>query len=313
MIKPYSILLTAGAAALIACSGLCSAQQIPDKTVPRPSRPILQDEPPAPSSAAALEAKLRSEVQANPNSADLLYRLALLLQQENKPRESLQVFTQAAGLQKPTADQLRSVALNYVLLNDYDDAVHWLRVALGFEPNNVSVLYSLGRCFYTQNNFPQAEVAFLRILQLQPRNIKAMENLGLTYDGENKPDLAEKALRTAATWDAAQPSADPWPALDLGVFLLDQSRTAEAVPFLTRAASLAPSLPLARLTLGRALVLTGQSATGIKELEAAAQLDPQNPKIHFELGHAYRDAGQLDKARTEFALSKSLYGSHNQN
>jgi len=34
--------------------------------------------------------------------------------------------------------------------------------------------------------------------------------------------------------------------------------------------------------------------------------------VHFELGRAYRDAGQPDKARAEFDISKTLYGTHNQ-
>jgi hypothetical protein len=35
--------------------------------------------------------------------------------------------------------------------------------------------------------------------------------------------------------------------------------------------------------------------------------------VQFELGHACRVAGQQDKARAEFDLSKSLYGEHSQN
>ncbi|MDE3186842.1 MAG: tetratricopeptide repeat protein [Acidobacteriota bacterium] len=313
MIKPHHSLLIA--VAVLAGSGLFApAQQMPDKAQGHPSRPIMQDEPQTAASAlSASEAHLRSELAAHPDSADLLYRLALVLQQENKPQESLQTFTKAAQLQKPTAGQLRSVALDYVLLNDYDDAIHWLRVALGIDPRNVAVLYSLGRCFYTQNLFPQAEAAFTRVLQLEPRHLKAEENLGLTYDYENQPAKAELALRTAAAWNAEQPSTDPWPDLDLGVFLLGQNRIADALPFLTRAASIAPNLALAHQTLGRALVSTGRAADGVKELQIAAQLDPANPKVHFELGHAYREAGELDKARAEFAVSKSLYGSHNQN
>jgi Flp pilus assembly protein TadD len=48
-------------------------------------------------------------------------------------------------------------------------------------------------------------------------------------------------------------------------------------------------------------------------LEIAVKLDPKNPKTHFELGHAYREAGDQQKARAEFEVSKSLYGEHNQN
>jgi Flp pilus assembly protein TadD len=62
-----------------------------------------------------------------------------------------------------------------------------------------------------------------------------------------------------------------------------------------------------------ALVANGNSSRGIRELQIAVGLAPKDPKAHFELGHAYRTAGQSDKARAEFELSKSLYGEHSQN
>lgn len=273
----------------------------------------MLDEPSAKPAPGESEATLREQLKANPNSADLLYRLALLLRQENKPRESLDIYTKAASLQKPSPDQLRSVALDYVILNDYSSAIHWLRIAASFSPNNLDILYSLGRCYYTENQFPEAEAAFAKVLQLEPRNVRAEENLGLTYDAQNRPDKAEQALRNAVQWAEQGALADEWPALDLGIFLLDQSRAAEALPFLKKAASLAPTSELCREKLGTALVAAGSAAEGVKELEAAARLAPNNPKIHFELGRAYRNAGELEKAKTEFALSKSLYAEHSQN
>jgi len=46
---------------------------------------------------------------------------------------------------------------------------------------------------------------------------------------------------------------------------------------------------------------------------SAAALDPKNRKIHFELGHPYCNAGELEQASSEFALSKSHSGVRGQN
>jgi Flp pilus assembly protein TadD len=290
------------------------SQQVPAKSA-QPGGISLEHEATASPnpSLAETEAGLRASLERNPQSADALYELALVLQQENKSRESLETYTRAAQIQKPNVAQLRSVALDYVLLDDYDDAVRWLRVALGMEPNNKDVLYSLGRCLYTKNLFPDAEKVYLRLLALDPANLKAEENLGLTYDAQNDPEKAEKALRTAAQWARERGLKDPWPYLDLGIFFLDQARTADAQPFLEKAVELDPKSAWAHEKLGMALVANGNSARGIRELQLAVGLAPNDPKAHFELGHAYRAAGQLDKARAEFALSKSLYGEHSQN
>jgi tetratricopeptide (TPR) repeat protein len=141
--------------------------------------------------------------------------------------------------------------------------------------------------------------------------LKAEENLGLVYDYVNQTEKAEAALRKAVEWAGQEPT-DEWPFLDLGGFLLDHDRPAEAAPFLQRAAAIAIKCAACHEKLGRALVGTGDAIGGVKELEIAAQLDPKNPKMHFQLGLGYRAVGNLEKSRAEFALSQSLYGQHSQ-
>jgi len=307
--------LRIGVAGFLACCMIAAVaqEQNADKGVAaRQSQTFALESSPIPSSVAATEAELRKKLEQQPGSADILYRLALVLRLEQKYRESLDLYTRAAGLEKPDAAELRSVAMDYVQLNDYDDAIRWLRVALGLDPTNVDVLYSLGRCFYTESDLLKAEAAFTRVLQLQPDHLKAEENLGLTYNNENKPDLAEKALRTAADWANQRHLKDEWPYIDLGSLLLDQKRTAEALPLLQKAVAINAASAIAHEKLGRALLGTGKPADAVAELEKAVELDPQNARVHFELGRAYRDAGQPDKARAEFDISKTLYGTHNQ-
>jgi tetratricopeptide (TPR) repeat protein len=259
-----------------------------------------------------MEAELRRDLKVHPDSAPMLYKLGQVLRLENKPKESLEVYTQAAKLQKPDAAQLRSVALDYVLLNDFKDALHWLEIATSFEPRNVNVLYSLGRCYYSQGKYHDAEEIFTKVLQIKSDHLKAEENLGLTYDVENQPDKAESALRKAVEW-AGQETTDEWPFLDLGTFLLAHDQAGDAVAFLQRAATIAPKCAACREKLGRAYVATGKASDGVKELEAAVLLDPKNPKIHFELGRAYRITGAVEKSRAEFEVSQTLYGQHSRN
>ena len=195
--------LRIGVVGFFACCVVAAVpqEQNADKGVAaKQSQTFALESSPIPASTAASEADLRKKLEQQPASADILYRLALVLRLEHKYRESLDLYTRAAGLEKPDAGELHSVAMDYVQLNDYDDAIRWLRVALGLDPSNVDVLYSLGRCFYTESDLLKAEAAFTRVLQLQPDHLKAEENLGLTYNNENKPELAEKALRTAADW-----------------------------------------------------------------------------------------------------------------
>lgn len=253
------------------------------------------------------ETSLRKALQSQPRSPELLYELGLVLRGEDKPRESLTTYTQAAAFRRPTPAELHSVALDYVLLNDYDDAIHWLEVAARMDPANTDVLYSLGRCYYSKGRYQDAEQMYERVLAVHPKHAKAEEGLGLVYDATNRPDKAEQALRSAASWaDANGP--DEWPFLDLGSFLLDQDRAQEALEPLRIAERIRPASATCHEKLGRALLATKDLAGAVAELQQSEQLDPANPKTHYELGRALRQAGQPKRALEEFLLSQKLYG-----
>jgi tetratricopeptide (TPR) repeat protein len=288
---------------VVGCFAACASAQMTVKQQ-QPTEPLAvesrEQEP-----LAASEAGVRNDLRLHPDSTQALYQLGLVLRLEDKPAESLKTYTQAAQRQEPNAEQLRSVALDYVLLNDYPDAIHWLERAAALDSGNVEVLYSLARCFYTQGQYHQAEVLYLRVLQINPEHLKAEENLGLAYDAEDEPEKAEKALRTSVVWAARQPTNE-WPFLNLGSFLLDHDRAVEAVPSLQNAVAHAPGSAICHEKLGRALEESGKVPEGVRELETAVHLDPRNPNIHFELGHAYRKMGAMEKARAEFAASQQL-------
>ena len=271
----------------------------------------LEEHGTASSALAQREAELRGQITKQPDSEELIYQLALVLRQEGNARASLDAYTRAARRRVPTAAELRSVALDYVILSDYDDAIHWLERAAQMEPDNVEVLYSLGRCYYTKDRYLDAGRQYERVLAMQPTHLKAEENLGLVFDATNRPEQAEEALRKAAGW-AANEQTDEWPFLDLGNFLLDRDRAVEAIDPLRNAVRIRTDCSACHEKLGMALLSTDDVRASIAELELAAKLDPQDPKAHFELGRALRKAGQTERAKQEFAASQRLYSTHSQ-
>jgi tetratricopeptide (TPR) repeat protein len=80
---------------------------------------------------------LQSYRNTHPQSDDATYLLAYIRFRENKPKDSLQLFTEAARLHDPSADDLKVVALDYVLLSDYDHAARYLEESLAKDPENI--------------------------------------------------------------------------------------------------------------------------------------------------------------------------------
>jgi len=256
------------------------------------------------------EAILRAYLATSPQSSEAMYLLARVLMSSDRPRDSLQLLTRAAAISTPSSEDLRTAALDYVLLEDYPDAARWLERSLEMNPRNTEAWYDLARTRMMQNDYNKALDAIQQALRLSPRMVKAENNLGLILEAQNRLDEAENAYRNAVEWqkDSQHPSEQPL--LNYGKLLIDKQRSAEAVPLLEQAVKIAPQDPKCHEAFARALDRQGEHAKAIEEMQAAIQLDPKNPRLHFQLGQIYRRAGEADKGRQEMELSGKLYGSH---
>jgi Flp pilus assembly protein TadD len=257
---------------------------------------------------AEADRALRHYAFHHASSPDAFFMLGFVLYREDKAADSLREYTQAAALATPKADDLRIVALDYVLLNDYPDAIRWLEKATAFDPQDQQAWYSLGRCYYTQSRFADAEGALQRAVQLNPKDTKAATNLALTYEMDNKIDDADRAYRASIQLADADPRTDEWPYLNYASFLLEHDHAAEALPLLRRTVAINPRCADCHAKLGKALAATGDAKNAVAELSQAITLSPDDPKLHYALGHVYQSLGMQDKAKAELAVSARLYG-----
>jgi len=225
---------------------------------------------------------------------------------EKNARASLAEYTEGAKYERPSASDLKIVALDYVLLGSYADASKWLTTSVQQNPKDAEAWYYLGRSRYNENRFEEAARAFLKCLELEPRNVKAQSNLGLSYAGLNRIAEAQDAFLKAIDWQAESSVKNAEPYIDLGDLLIQQNRIEEAVTYLTKAAQIAPRESRAREKLGSAYLNLNDLAGAQEQLELAVAQDPQNPSSHYLLGSVYRKQGRLDKAKAEFERFEKL-------
>ncbi len=201
------------------------------------------------------ESALRTYLVTDSRSGDARYLLAYALLRQNKPKDSLEEYTRAAAVQTPTAEQLREVGQDYVLLDDTTDAEKWIRRSLEMSPADPEGWYSLGRLRYTEQRFGDALECFNRAIALAPGSVKVENNLGLAYEGLNRTDDAVIAYRQAIAWQDAGPPqrASEQPLLNLAIVLLHQGKLGEAQSLLLRAVLIAPQDPANSRTAGPTL------------------------------------------------------------
>jgi len=208
----------------------------------------------------------------------------------------------------PGATDLEVVASDYVLLKDYLDADKWFTKAVEWNPTDVLGWYYLGRTKYNENRFEEAIRVFQQCLQLDPRNVKAEDNLGLSYEGLNHTEEAFAAYRTAIEWEANAAVKNSGPYLDLGSLLVETGRAEEGLPYLLEAARLSPEDYRTHRQLGKAYTHLNQLDKARSELEKAVELAPQNAPVHFMLAQVYRKQGLMDKVKVETDRYTALTG-----
>ena len=254
----------------------------------------------------AAERALRDYTRSHRDSSDALYMLGFVLNRQNRAGDSLGVYTQAAAITPPTGDDLKIVGLDYVLLDDYPDAIKWLEKSVALDNKNEDAWYYLGRAYYTKTRLSEARKAFQTILDLNPRNARAENNLGLIFETEGNAAAAIEAYRTAIAWQEQQAQISEQPYVNLGNLLIEQGQAKEAIGALEKAVALAPNNAFCHMTLGVCYRKAGQMSAAEHELLRATQLEPNNAVAHYQLGRLYRDMHNLERAKAEFDRTAEL-------
>jgi len=235
---------------------------------------------------------------------------SLVSYRDAKAKESLAEFTAGAKYHIPSALDLKIVALDYLLLKDNNDADRWLTRSLQADPRDPQAWYYLGRTKYGKGQFPEAIEAFAHCLKLDPRNIKAETNVGLSYEALERPDEAAQAFQNAIGWQAENSAKDPEPFIELGHLFVNQNQPEKAVPCLSQSIAIYPNISKAHEELGKAYSLLKRFPEAQAELEKAIELTPQAPNLHCLLAPVYRKQGLVEKAKAESDRCAALSGTH---
>ncbi len=253
--------------------------------------------------------QLETYLRGNSNSAEAHSLLAYSLLRLNDPKLSLGEYTRAAQLRTPSAEELRYVAEDYALLDDYADAERWMQRSLQMNGQDPDTWYGLGRIQYTLQKFPSAIESFQKALALAPYSVKVENNLALAYEGLNRDEDAVAAYKMALQWQKNSDHPSEQPMLNLAIILIRKGSPDEAERLLQQAIAIAPKDPRIRAQLGHLYIQQEHFDKAQFEFEQAVALAPDNAAFHFLLGRVYRHEGMKEKAEIEFGRAAKLNGS----
>src|SRR5438093_3905514 len=202
----------------------------------------------------------------------------------------------------PLADSNRfTLAMAYVKLRRRDWARSELEKLAAAQPRNPLYLYWLARLDYDAHNYTAAITQLERVIELDPKMMRAYDTLGLCFDYLGKFDQAIKNYNRAVELNRVQAKPSPWPHVDLAISFIALNRLPEAEKNLREAVGYDPRLPQAHYQLGRVLEMHGDYQAAVESLKKAVALNAEYPEPHYLLGKIYHRLGNDLITKTDIA------------
>jgi arylsulfatase A-like enzyme/Flp pilus assembly protein TadD len=153
----------------------------------------------------------------------------------------------------------------------YEEAEKAFDTLLSRDPNSTEARFFIAACQFNLDQVDSAEKGFEQVLKVNPRNTYAHRFMGFIDQAKGRPDLAiaefEKVLETSPENIEAHGK--------LGFLLASSSRLQEALPHLQKVVAAAPSDGSTHYNLGLAYQGLGRQAEASREFSRACGLDKQ--------------------------------------
>jgi Flp pilus assembly protein TadD len=137
---------------------------------------------------------------------------------------------------------------------------------------------------------------YIKTLQFNNKNIKAMEHIASIHSNNKHPELAIKAYQDILVIDSKNPLANE----SLGLYFLENGQTELAKTHLATAVASNRNSWKAHNGLGVIADLADNSPEAIAHYQAALAIQPANPILINNLGYSYYLSGNDAKAKSLF-------------
>jgi len=275
-------------------------------SVPAASNPVPLDRALALSEAGAqteAEGILVEYISKDARSQPAHALLGLVKYREGLPGKSLDEYSLAAKSGTLNADDLRIVALDYVLLHDLPAAERWLKASIALNATDWRAWRYLGGVQYSEEHPVEAANAFEQCLRLNPENALAEDGLARAHEAVGETEKAGEEYRLAVLYDGLSATPSSLPLMHYGNYLLmTKSHLTEAIGYLKQAEQLDNSDWEVHAALGKANEDGGDLKAAQEEYQTSIALAPDRMRLHFLLARVYRQEGQKEKAAAEIKL-----------
>jgi tetratricopeptide (TPR) repeat protein len=246
----------------------------------------------------------RATLQAEPQNADAMSLLGLVLGTKEKHDEALALGQQAAALDPTSA--LFAFHLGTILTNaqKLPEGIAAFRRAIELKGDIPEAHYNMANALRANDEWPEAIEAYQQAIKLQPRYAEAYNNLALSLVHEKMFDEALAASKQAV---AIEPRyGEGWRTL---CNVAEQAKDYNlAVAAGEQCVRLMPDSHFSWFGYGVALCRVNRYAEAVSAYQQALKLKPERADIWDNLGQTYQSLNRLEEAEAIFHKTLEVAG-----
>lgn len=254
----------------------------------------------------SLESRLRAIIlhRYQPSQGEVLFRRANELCLQSRPAEALTV------LGRLTEPPFRKQAKVLNLMGEchrsqgaQQEAIACFQEAMELNPKYLKAYQNLAMVLVSQGHLAAARGCLEEATRLSPLNPERLYTLGKLCLQEGVPDKARKYLQES--WRIGQ-YVPPHCRSEMAETYFAAGLDQVAEELFRQAIDAAPRDVHLYNRLGVALRRQQKHRQALEYYQKALKLDPNNEKVHFNLGVLYFDLGETDRAREAMGLALKL-------
>ncbi len=179
---------------------------------------------------------------------------------------------------------------------DYSGVAVNLNMVIELNPEDAKAHNNLGTVLQLQGKLDDAINHYRIALQFDPDDADVHKNLGNALSTQGKTEEAIKHLTESLRIKPDQLNTHP----KLGNLLQSKGKLDEAISHYRQALRIKPDFAKAHNSLAGALARQGKLDEAITHFIEVVRLDPGSAGAHYILAHALKDSGRAEEAITEF-------------
>ncbi len=255
---------------------------------------------------AAERAVIDKALAEHPNSYEILLMAGRLAYLEKHPPDAVDALGRADKIKALGEQDRMTLALAYEFSQQPKQSREEFLKLIKVAPENAEYQYLLGRVDVHNQQLEAAANEFAKAVQLDPKLVRAYEDLGGVEEQLGRSQEARKTYEAGAAVNRTLPVPWEWSPLDLGVVCLKANDDAAAEQLFREALRYNPRFAWAHYYMGQLQHKENQPASAVAEYKEAVVDDPRLRQAWLALGQEFSREGNKAEADKCIAMFKRL-------